>query len=122
MLEFFRSGGWSMFVVLFLGVTTLIASLALLRKPAERHIGAIRALSAATVFSILSGVTSDLAAVFTQVPNREEWAHSPDMPLIVMTGLGESLAPAILGFTLLTLAWLVTAAGMRRLGADLGAA
>jgi uncharacterized membrane protein len=117
MLEFFRAGGYSMVLVLLFGALTLVAAVVFIRKPKEQHVGTIRALSTATVFTVLGGFTSCLAAVFTKVPNRPEWAHSPDLPLIVMTGLGEALTPAILGFSLLSLAWLLTAAGVRRLGA-----
>ena len=85
-------------------------------KPTDRHIGMIRSLSVATVFVVLAAIAADLAAVFTNVPGNPEWAQSPEMPLIVMIGLGEALAPAISGFTLLALSWLATAAGVRRLG------
>ncbi len=116
MMEFFAAGGWSMIVVLLFGALTLGGAAAFFRKPDQRRVGTIRGLSVATVFAVLCGICADLAAVFTKVPNNPEWAHSPDLPLIVMTGLGESLAPAILGFSLLSLAWLVTAVGVRRLG------
>ena len=49
------------------------------------------------------------------MPNNDEWAHSPDMPLIVMYGLGEAVTPAVLGFTALSLAWMFVAVGMRRI-------
>ncbi len=117
MMEFFVAGGWPMFVVLLFGVLTLIASVTFFRKPDERHIGMIRGLSVATVFTVLAAICTDLAAVFHNVPNNPEWAQSPDMPLIVMTGLAEALTPGMLGFTLLSLAWLVTGVGVRRLGA-----
>lgn len=117
MMEFFAAGGWPMIVVLLFGALTLVGAAAFFRKPEERHIGMIRGLSVATVFAVLCGVCADLAAVFTKVPNNPEWAQSPDLPLIVMTGLGEALTPAILGFSLLALAWMVTAVGVRRLGA-----
>jgi hypothetical protein len=116
MIEFFQAGGWSMFLILALGLLTLGAAAMFMRKPEARDVGMIRGFSVATVFAVLCGVATDLATVFTHVPNHPEWAHSPDMPLIVMTGLGESLTPAILGFSMLTLAWLVTAVGVRRLG------
>jgi hypothetical protein len=37
------------------------------------------------------------------------------MPLIVMTGVAESLSSVILGFSFLTLVWLLMAVGHRRL-------
>lgn len=117
MIEFFQAGGYSMFMVLLFGVLALVAAAAFVRKPEERHVGMIRALSVATVFSVVAGFCANLAAVMSQVPQHPEWAHSPDVNLIVMTGIGESLAPGIMGFTMLALVWLVTAAGVRRLSA-----
>jgi putative copper export protein len=117
MVQFFLAGGYSMVLVLLFAGLTLVAAVAFLRRPKEKDVATIRALSAATVFTVLGGVAACLAAVFTKVPGNPEWAHSPDLALIVMTGLGEALTPAILGFTLLSLVWLITAAGVRRLGA-----
>ena len=115
MMEFFRAGGYSMFLVLLFGVLALGTAAFYAWRPQERYVGMVRALSAATVFAILSGIAANVAAVMSQVPANPEWAQSPDVHLIVMTGLGESCAPAIMGFTLLALAWLVTAAGVRRM-------
>ncbi len=111
-----------MFLVLGLGAVTLGSAAYFVRKPKEQHVGMIRGFSVATAFAVLGGMAANLAAVFTHVPNHPEWAQSPDMPLIVMTGLGEALTPAILGFSLLSLAWMVTAVGVRRLGAGMAAA
>src|SRR5687767_4885219 len=114
-MEFMREGGWSMWVVLLFGLITLVASGLFAFRPDERKIGFIRAMSAATLFSILSGVASCIAAVMHHVPQHPEWSKSPDIHLIVMQGIGESMAPAVLGFTLLSLVWLVAAMGVRRL-------
>ena len=116
MIRFFKAGGAPMLVVLLLGLFTLAAAIAFMRKPQERHIGMIRGLSVATVFGVLGSMTANVAAVFSHVPANPKWSHSPDLPLIVMMGLGEALTPSILGFTMLSLAWLVTAVGVRRLG------
>lgn len=115
MVELMRAGGWVMIFVLLFGGLTLAAAAWFAYRPEERHVGTIRALSSATVFSVLAGVFADFGAVFTKVPGNPEWAHDPDLPLIVMTGLGESMAPGILGFSMLALAWFVTAVGVRRL-------
>lgn len=111
-----RAGGFGMWVVLLFGLITLFTAGRFAFKPREDAVGILRAMSAATVFSVLSALSSNLAAVFWKVPNTEEWAKSPDMPLIVMTGLAESLTPCMLGFTMLGLAWLMTAVGYRRIG------
>jgi len=48
------------------------------------------------------------------VTGREEWAHGPDLHLVIMVGLAESMAPAIVGFTLLSLTAMLLAIGARR--------
>lgn len=116
MLEFVKAGGVPGLFVLLMGFATLGTAVWFMAKPADRHIGMIRSLSVATVFVVLAAIAADLAAVFTKVPANPEWAHSPDLALIVMTGIGEALAPAVSGFALLALSWLATAAGVRRLG------
>jgi hypothetical protein len=115
MMSFMQAGGWSMWVVLLFGLITLVASGLFAFRPDERKIAFIRAMSLATSFSVLSGVTSDIAAVMTKVPEHPEWSKSPDLHLIVMTGIGESMAPAVLGFTMLSLVWMIAAVGVRRL-------
>ena len=69
------------------------------------------------MFTTLSAMAGALGAVFTKVPSTPAWAESPDLPLIVMPGLGEALRAPVLGFSLLSLAWLVAAGGVRRRGA-----
>ena len=67
------------------------------------------------LISIPAGVAADLATVFTQVPANPELAGSDQLPLIVMVGIGESMAPAILGFGVLSLVALVASVGLRRM-------
>ena len=82
-------------------------------RPSARASSALRALSLATAFASLAGVASCLAAVGYHVTGNEEWASSPDLHLIVMTGLAESMSPAIFGFGLLALAWVIAAAARK---------
>jgi hypothetical protein len=104
-----------MWVVLLYGLITLVAAGFFAARPEESKIAFIRAMSTATVFAVIGGVASCLGAVMSNVPNNPELARDPQIHLIIMIGFGESLAPAILGFTLLSLVWVVTAAGVRRL-------
>ena len=104
-----------MWVVLLFGLIALVAAGLFAFRPDERKIAFIRAMSAATTFAVLSGVASDIGAVMHKVPQHPEWSKSPELHLIVMMGIGESMAPAILGFTLLALVWMVAAVGVRRL-------
>jgi hypothetical protein len=115
MIEFFRAGGFPMIFVLLFGALALAAAVRFALRPDALLVDAVRALSAATLLSVGSGTFSDIAAVCSKVPAR--WAHHPKIHLIVMQGIGESMSPGILGFSLLSVAWLVTAVGHRRLRA-----
>jgi hypothetical protein len=105
------------FVLLFASIT-ITAAIGFMRRPEPRRGESVRSFSRATLFSIGSGVCLNLAAVGSRVASTPEWAHSPQVHLIVMEGIAESLAPAILGLMLLSLAWTIMAAGQRRLARE----
>ena len=115
MIDFFRAGGFSMVFVLLFGLLALAAAVRFALWPDVRLSDMLRALTVATLFSVGSGLFSDIAAVCTKVPRNPDWAKGPDLPLIVMTGIGESMAPGVLGCSLLAIAWLIAAVGHRRL-------
>lgn len=109
-----------MWFVLAFGLITFGAAAGFALRPERARHRAARALGWATTFSVLSGVSANLAAVGSKVPSIPEFANSPRPHLIVMVGISESLAPAILGFALLSFAWIVMAIGERRKGRESG--
>ncbi len=115
MIQFFREGGFPMLFILALGIAALVSSSRFAWRPDPRTVESNRSLGLALLFATLTGIATDVAAVMHHIPAHPEWAHSPDRPLIVMTGLGEAMAPAILGFALLTVQWLLVSYGFRRL-------
>lgn len=116
MLEFFLGGGWSMFVVLVLGLAAVVAAARFAFRPEPARIGAIEALTRATVFAALAGVLSCFGAVGAKVPAHPEWAERMGgLGNVVLAGVGEAMAPGVLGFGLLSVAWLAMATGHRRL-------
>lgn len=119
MWRFLLSGGFGVWVVLLFGLLSLAAAVVFLVRPHERRLGVIRALSRATLYAIAAAVSAGLAAVGTKVPAHPQWAHSPDLPLVVMMGIAETLTNAILGFALLALVWFFVAVGRRRLDRSL---
>jgi len=114
MLEFMRAGGFGMWVILALGAVALGIAGSFAWRPTERKLGLIRPMSVSIVFATLLGVFAALGAVFKHVTTLDKFSKSPDLHLIVMTGLGESMAPAILGFAMLTVVWLISTMGLRR--------
>ncbi len=115
MVEFMRAGGFGIWIVLLFGVVLLIGSARFAWKPNDGRVGFLRGMSTTTLFSIGTAVSTNFATVMWSVAGKDEWGKSPDMPLIVMTGIAESITPAILGFAFLTLAWLMIAVGHRRM-------
>lgn len=108
------AGGVPGLFSLVFGLLALITAALQARRPDLRRGEIVRQLSRATLFSVAAAVAGDLAAVFMNVTGREEVAHGPEMHLIVMVGLAEAMAPAIVGFTLLSLTAMLAAVGARR--------
>lgn len=112
--EFLRAGGWSIWLVLLLAAIILVTAGRFVLDPRPSRLAVIRALTLAQVFSVAVGVSSNFLAVMFNVTSRQEWASSPELHLIILSGLGEAVTPAILGFASLSLAWLFVAVGTRR--------
>jgi hypothetical protein len=127
MLTLFREGGFSMFFILGFGFVGLgwAAWYAAMGRP--RRLGFVRGMMAATLFSTAMGVATDLGTVFKVVsglgddlsPARQamgrDLEHRTD---ILLKGLSESMAPAVMGFALLAVASLLLAVGAARTERD----
>jgi hypothetical protein len=110
MVEFMKAGGWSMWIILLLGLGALVAAIFFVAKRDLGKLALVRALSLATVFAIASGLCANVAAVFTYAGDYQ----GPDLQRVVLHGLAEAAAPGILGFTMLSISWLLVAVGTRR--------
>ncbi len=115
MLEFMREGGFGMWLVLAFGLVGLVFAVLFVVRPQERRVLFLRHLSKAILFSGLLSTFTGLSAVLHKVPAHPEWSKSPDLHLIVMIGLGEALAGFILALGFLSVLWLLSAFGVRRL-------
>jgi len=110
MVEFMKAGGWSMWLVLIFGLATLVAAAVFVFRRDLGKLALVRALTLATVFAVATGLCGNVAAVMHYA------AGDTDAPVhvVVMQGLAESLTPGVLGFTLLSISWLLVAVGTRR--------
>ena len=109
------AGGLPIAFVLLFGLAAIAVAFLQLFRPAPGREGCIRALSLALVAASGAGLSSSIAAVCVKVPENPEWAHSPDLPLILLTGLGESMSSPILGCSFLAVTWMLVAIARRRL-------
>ena len=121
MPEWFVVGGWSMWFIAAVGALTIAAAGKFAFRPDPTQLDRIRALGRAIGWAIVTGVSVDLAAVGFHIPAKPEWAHSPDLPLLVMQGFAESMSPAVFGGSILSIVSLLCAAGHGRLRAQAAA-
>ncbi|MEP6863720.1 MAG: hypothetical protein ABJE66_24045 [Deltaproteobacteria bacterium] len=116
MLQFFINGGWMMFVVLATAIPMLVIAVKFARDATPHRLSLIRALTTAVVFASLAGTVTDLASVARNIVQIPEF-HK-DLVDNLLLGINESLGPVILGFPLITLAWILVAFGVRRMPAE----
>jgi hypothetical protein len=115
MWTWFVSGGWVMWLLLVVGALAVLACAKFARLPDPKQLARIGELRRALAWGTFVGIASDLAAVGLHINARDDWAHSPDLALLVLQGIAESLSPAMLGGGLLVVTSLLLAAGHGRL-------
>jgi hypothetical protein len=103
-----------MLVIAVFGGLSLLAGARFAFRPSLRLLSAIAALSLAVLFSVAAGTMADLAAVGTNVPSHPEWQQQTELSTLLLRGCAESMAPGILGFSLLSLTALSCALGLWR--------
>ena len=117
MPDWFVAGGASMWFLMVVGMLAIWAAGRFALRPDPSQLDRIRELRSALAWGLVGGVASDLAAVGYHIANRPEWAHSPDLPLLVLQGFGESMSPALFGGAMLSVIALLCAAGHGRMRA-----
>lgn len=100
-------------IILIFSLVTLGISISYAVAPGERKLSMLRPMSVATLFSVLSGMCAGLGASFLAVAEGTN-AGAPQVMGHLFAGLAEASIPAIFGFTVLSICWLLAAVGMRR--------
>jgi hypothetical protein len=114
MLAFFQAGGFPMFFLLAFGLAALVVAGLYARVPSRARLRQAVALSLATGFTAVTGTATAIAAVGHQAPSFLAQHPELTLPKVLLLGLAESMAPLILGFTLLSLVALVVTVGLYR--------
>lgn len=115
MLTLFKEGGFPMWAVLAFGLTALVTAFVFAVRPSERNIRFIKGMASATILASIAGVAIDFSTVAHYVSEKEMAADQRWRT--VLEGFGESMAPAVMGFTMVALVALLVAVGTRRLDA-----
>ena len=117
----FKEGGWWMWFILVFGAITLGTSFAFLMRPSSKHLGFIKWMTRAVLYSTAAGILMDFSTVLHVVANHYDEFPPEQRLRVIIEGFGESLAPGVMGFAFLALIAVVTAVGQRRLDAAKGA-
>jgi hypothetical protein len=119
MLDVFAEGGYPMWFLLAAALTLLAVSGDFAARPTRSRLALTKALGLTTFFSILMGTAADVSAVGHHAP--EYLAHHPadTLATVVLQGVGESMSPAVLGFSCLTLAGALVSVGLFRAGSEM---
>ena len=118
MLDMLRHAGIVSLLSMAIGFAPLAMATAYFLRPTERRLALMRPLSLAGLFAALTGTATGCLHVMRHYGIAAEF--SEDLHRRMATGAAESLVPVILGFTSLTVAWLIVAAGMSRSAPDQG--
>jgi hypothetical protein len=115
MVNWFVAGGWIMWFLALVGSLAIAAAAGFAHTPDERKLPRVQCLARAVAWALLTGVVTDLAAVGMHIPANPAWAHSPDLALLILTGIAESMSPATLGGAILSVVSLLSAVGHGRM-------
>lgn len=102
-----------MWIIAALSIAMLVVAVRFLLRPEPARLAVLRALSWAQVFTVVGGVSTNLATT-CKATVRELERTGVLKPAWLVQGLGESLAPAGMGFTILAFVWLLIAFGVRK--------
>ena len=104
--------------VVIVGLATLAVAVTFAFRPAERTLAVLRPLCAATIFSALAaflmGTANGLKAMGHFLDTATDAAGTTRAWRMFLDAMAESPAPLVLGFAVVSVAWLLVAVGLRR--------
>ena len=103
-----------MWFLLGFSVLTLLSSARFAARPDSARLRLASALGVATLFTTLTAICADLAQVGHQIPGYMARHRELQLSSVLLQGIAESMSPAIVGFTVVSLAALVLALGFYR--------
>ena len=110
MVDFFRAGGFNMYVLAVLGIAQWIFAVQFARNASPQRLSLVRALTWAIACSSIVGTVAGFGVTLKGVGSMPVLD-----PQILCLGFAESLTNSILGFGILSIAWILVAVGVRRM-------
>jgi hypothetical protein len=100
-MEWFRAGGWGMFVILAIGAASIGYGIKALQKPSAERLATLRALPALVFTSALFSFGTNLWAVNQHLSNeafiKARGIASGDLPFVALIGVTEAAQALTLG-------------------------
>jgi len=115
MLNFFRAGGFNMWILAGLGIVLVWTAIRFARNADARRLSLIRALTWTIVFASVTGFFSSIGVA---ARNAVRWRKEQPLEELVLLGFSESTANLTLGFGLLAIGWIIVCVGLRRMPGD----
>ncbi len=115
MKTMFVEGGFPMWFIVAFGLVAMGTAVAFAARPLRARERFVDAMARTTLYATIVGVVAALGEVF-HVVARLDGTHEERIRM-AFEGFGESMAPAIVGFGLLTIVTLLSAVGKARLDA-----
>jgi hypothetical protein len=109
-----REGGFQVFFLLAFGLLAMIFAVRFAIAPSRRVLRTCLCLCAATALTAINGIFAAFSAVGHQAPEYVKSHPGSTLAEVTLLGLGESMSPGILGFTVLSLIALILALGVWR--------
>jgi hypothetical protein len=109
-----REGGFPVFFLLAFGLVAMAFAVRFAIAPSRRVFRVTLVLCVATLLTSINGMFAAFAAVGHQAPDYVQRHPGTSLSEVVLLGFGESMAPGILGFTVLSLVSLILALGVWR--------
>ena len=111
MVDFFRAGGFNMFILTALGLVLVPTAIKFARNADPQRLSLIRALTMALTFAALVGFFAGLASTAMYVVRNEP---KDPLPWLLM-GFAESTTNLMLGGLIAVITWILVAVGVRRM-------
>lgn len=111
-MEFLQQAGWFTRFTLAIAFVPLGMAVVYVVRPTERRLALMRPFSLAGIFAALAGGALGLLNVLRGIGMTPE--RFADSYRRMAIGASESLVPMFVGFSCLTVAWLLVAVGMSR--------
>lgn len=115
MVEFFRAGGFNMWILAGLGIALVWTGIRFARNADAQRLSVIRALLWALVFSTLAGFFSSLGTTAKSALRLKEQYPIEE---VLLMGFAESTANVTLGGAIGFITWILVSIGLRRMPGD----